>query len=273
MKLSNHLDKILQFKKREIERLLEETRADPKHPLNLILSDNRPPSTHFSDALRTDHLSVIAEIKRRSPTAGSLRPIQDPVELALRYCQGGASAISILTDSESFGGSLNDLKQVAHSLNKDRCLVPLLRKDFILHPLQLAEAVASGAQAVLLIVSAVGKELKRLIKEAEHLGLETLTEVHDRADLDLALEAEAPVIGINHRNLQTFEIDLKLSEKLFPLIPSSVITVAESGIRSIEEAKRMRELGFDAILVGEALVRSEDPVRLIELMRGELHDS
>ncbi|MBA2727466.1 MAG: indole-3-glycerol-phosphate synthase, partial [Parachlamydiaceae bacterium] len=188
--------------------------------------------------------------------------------LALKYCQGGASAISVLTDTKGFGGSLEDLKQVANALSTKYPKVSVLRKDFIIHRLQLAEAVLAGANAVLLIANVVGYELKSLLLEAKSLGLETLTEVHDMADLELALKAEAPIIGINHRNLSTFEIGLDISDTLRPLIPSHVIAVAESGIHNTVSAKRMRDLGYDAILVGEALVRSDDPIKLIELMQG-----
>jgi indole-3-glycerol phosphate synthase len=246
----NYLDKILIQKQLEVERL------------NL-------PRNRFSTALRGPNLAIIGEVKRRSPSAGEIGPIQDPAELALKYCQGGVSAISVLTDATYFGGSLADLRKVREALPD----VSLLRKDFIIHPLQLAEAVSAGADAVLLIVCAVGKNLKFLMQEAERFGLEVLIEVHDLSDLELALEAEASIIGINHRNLNTFEIDLSISERLRPLIPPHIITVAESGIHHPEQAKRMRELGFDAILVGEALVRSKEPSMLIKLMQGRKDES
>lgn len=269
MKPAQHLEKIIAYKKQEIERLIDETKNNTEHSLNRILSQNHQPSTHFSAALTGNNLAVIGEVKRRSPTCGEIGRIDDPSELALKYCQGGASAISVLTDAKGFGGSLLDMSLVAGSLKLQYPGISVLRKDFILHPLQLAEAVSAGANAVLLIVNAVGKNLKILIQEAGRLGLEVLTEVHDLPELELALEAEAPIIGINHRNLNTFEIDLSLSEALRPMIPPHIITVAESGIHQPGQAKQMRELGFDAILVGEALVRSKDPSRLIKQMKGE----
>lgn len=268
MKPASYLDKIIIHKKQEVERLVHETESDPKHPLNQILRQIHVPGIHFSAALKGPDLSVIAEVKRRSPSLGEIRQINDPAELALKYCQGGASAISVLTDAKSFGGSLLDMRQVAHAVEWQYPNVSVLRKDFIIHPLQLAEAVFAGANAVLLIVHAVGKNLKFLLQEAKRLGLEVLTEVHDFAELELALEAEAPIIGINHRNLTTFEIDLDISEILRPLIPPHILTVAESGIHQSAQAKHMRELGFDAILVGEALVRSNDPSKLIKFMQG-----
>jgi indole-3-glycerol phosphate synthase len=273
MKSADYLDKILIHKKQEIEWLIHETKINPQHHLNLISNQTHKPRAHFSAALKGSNLSVIGELKRRSPTCGEIGRIDDPTKLALKYCQGGASAISVLSDAQGFGGSLSDIRQVADSLKIQYPNVSVLRKDFIIHPIQLAEAVFAGAHAVLLIAQAVRKNLKHLIKEAERLGLEVLTEVHDLGDLELALEAEASIIGINHRNLITFEIDLSISRTLRPLIPPHIITIAESGIQHPMQAKQMRELGFDAILVGEALVRSKDPAKLIQLMQGENNES
>lgn len=265
---SHYLDKILTEKKQEVARLIEETKYHPQHPFNQILQQTYAPTSQFSAALKGPNLSVIAEVKRRSPSCGEIQAIEDPVKLALEYSQGGASAVSVLTDAKSFGGSLNDLSQVSKALALKSPKVSVLRKDFIIHPLQLAEAVSNGAHAVLLIAHVVRKELKFLIQEAQRLGLEILTEVHNLADLELALEAEAAIIGINHRNLDTFEIDLTISERLRPLIPPHVIAVAESGIHHPAQAERMRDLGFDAILVGEALVRSKEPSKLIKKLKG-----
>ncbi len=204
MRSVNYLDKILIDKQKEVDLLIKVTQTDPNDPLNWILSQNRTAPKHFSTALTGPDLAVIGEVKRRSPTCGEIRQIDDPVTLALNYCRGGASAISVLTDAVSFGGSLNDLEKVSKALTLHYPMVSVLRKDFIIHPLQLAEAVLAGAHAVLLIACAVGKDLKFLIHEAQRLGLEVLTEVHDATDLELALEAEAQIIGINHRNLTTF---------------------------------------------------------------------
>lgn len=264
----NHLEHILRLKRKEVARLEEKAEMNSNHSLNQILKQTREPKSHFSKALKGQHLNVIAEVKRRSPSCGEIRQINDPAALALEYCRGGAAAISVLTDEQSFGGSLGDLREVTSVLAVQYPQVAVLRKDFILHPLQLAEAVLEGAHAVLLIAHAVA-DLKSLIQEAKRLGLETLTEVHDRAGLELALEAEAPIIGINHRNLETFQVDLSISEKLRPLVPNHVVVVAESGIHLPDQAKRMRTLGFDAILVGEALVRSDNPSKLIREMRNE----
>lgn len=270
MEQINYLDQILVYKKREIEILLKRIDKDHNHPLHTILGQDRTSNALFSSALKKESFAVIAEIKRRSPSLGNIRQISDPLQLALDYCSGGASAISVLTDPRSFGGSLADLRLIADGIFEQ---YPLLRKDFIIHPVQLAEAVLAGSQAVLLISRVLGKNLPKLIKEAKRLGLETLTEVHDRADLDLALEAEAPIIGVNHRNLQTFQIDLNISKILRPLIPNQVITVAESGIYLPSQAHLMKELGYNAVLVGEALVRAENPAKLIQEMKGVKNES
>lgn len=244
----NYLDKIAAYKKEEIKGIK-------------AFAKERPPSTKFKEALRQPHLTVIGEVKRRSPSRGELKAFQDPVEQAQLY--RGATALSVLTDTKSFGGSLEDMQAVSQALP-----LPVLRKDFIIDPVQLAESALHGATAVLLIVRLLKKELKYFLSEATRLGLETLTEIHDREELDIALEAHAPIIGINHRNLNTFQVDLNLSDALRPLIPPSVITVAESGIQTPEDAARMRALNYDAILVGEALVKADDPAELIAKMKG-----
>jgi len=271
-KPGNYLEKIVVRKKKEVEELMHSA-ADPRHALNQILQGKHVCEGRFSTALRGQKLAVIGEIKRRSPSRKEMAEIKDPVSLALEYCRGGAAAISVLTDREGFGGTLEDLRQIADALAKQYPHIPVLRKDFIIHPLQLAEAALAGSSAVLLIARVLGKDLRMFIDEATRLGLETLTELHDLADLKLALEAKAPIIGINHRNLATFAIDLHLSEELRPHIPPGVIVVAESGIQNREQAGRMHALGCDAILVGEALVCSESPAKLIAEMRGENNES
>lgn len=273
MKTNGYLDKLIDNKKQEVQRLIYETEANSKHYLNRVLSQKHSSNKRFSSALKKENLSIISEIKRKSPSLGNIGSINNSVELALKYCRGGASAISVLTDFQEFGGNLFDMNEISKELKLQYSNISILRKDFIFHPLQLAEAVFFGADAVLLIVRIVEKNLSFLIKEAKKLGLEVLTEVHNLNELELALEAEASIIGINHRDLSTFDVDLNISKTLKPLIPSNIITVAESGIHTPEQALRMRELGFDAILVGEALVRSQDPSRLIQLMLGVENES
>lgn len=266
MAFNNILDEIVKRKVDEVEHLIEITKSDPLHHLNSILSRTHQPSHRFSQALKKKDLAVIAEVKRKSPSKGTFRHIADPVTLASDYCQGGASAISVLTDYEGFGGKLSDLEHVTQMLSRQFPTVATLRKDFIIHPLQLAEAVSAGASAVLLLASVLGNALKGMLKEASRLGLETLTEVDDVNDLELAVNAGAPIIGVNHRDLKTFEMHMHRSETLRPLIPPHVIAVAESGIHTPEIAKHMRDLNYDAVLVGEALVLSENPSKLIAQM-------
>lgn len=266
MKQVSYLDRIIDQKKKEVEKLIE---MDKSHSyfLTEVLEKKHISLGLFSKALKQPGFAVIAEIKRTSPSKGILGDIPDPSLLALKYSEGGASAISVLTDVEHFGGSLEDLKQVSLKLQSKGIAVPTLRKDFIVHELQLFEAVLVGASAVLLIASVLGKDLKRMQELATSVGLEVLTEIHDERDLEIALEAGSKIIGVNNRNLKTFEINLKTSERLRPQIPKDVIAVSESGIHTVEQAVRMKRASFDAILVGEALVTSKDPSTLITKMK------
>lgn len=269
MKFANYLENLLACKKGEIQQLIQDTQRDPQHHLNRILHQEHICQERFLKALKSPGLSIIGEIKRESPTCGKIRHIDDPATFALQYCQGGASAISVLTDMQGFGGSLKDMHRVSKILNQSYPEVAILRKDFILHSLQLAEAVFYGAHAVLLIVGVVGSNLKSLLQDAQRLGLDVLTEVHDLPELELALEAGAKIIGMNHRNLKRFTIDLEVSEKLKPYIPEGVVTVAESGIHNPMQAEKIRKMGCDGILIGEALVKAQNPSQLIKQMKGE----
>lgn len=221
-----------------------------------------PPVTSLAAALGRPGLQVIAEIKRRSPSAGDIDAGLDPATRAKQYAEGGASAISVLTEPDYFAGSLDDLRAV-----RDVVDIPILRKDFVIDELQVLEARAAGADAVLLIVAALDDDtLGRLLAATRDAGLEALVEAHDRLELDRANACGAEIIGINNRNLKTFVTDLGTAERLagFVLAPTSV---AESGVSSIEGAVRMAEAGYDAILVGEALVRSEDAAQLVAALR------
>ncbi len=222
--------------------------------------DGRRPQSLF-DALSPTGgpCRVIAEVKRASPSVGTIDASVDAAQLASRYASARAAAISILTDGPGFGGSLEDLKNARAAVK-----VPLLRKDFLIDRYQLLEAHAWGADAILLIVAALEPhELRTLHTEASALGLSVLTEVHDEHELEVALEAGARIIGINNRNLKTFEIDPATSEKLLPKIPSGLRGVAESGIRSVEDAARLRRAGAANFLIGEALVRAASPEALL----------
>jgi indole-3-glycerol phosphate synthase len=226
-----------------------------------------PPLRDFAAALRTETLAVIAEIKRRSPSKGDLAPGLDPVATARAYEAGGASCLSVLTDGPYFGGAPSDLVAA-----RDATALPVLRKDFIVDPLQVDEARAMGADAVLLIVAALDDgALRDLHDHARGRGLTALVEVHDDAELDRALAIHPAVVGVNARDLTTFTEDLSTGEGMAARIPTGTVAVAESAISAVDDARRMADAGFDAVLVGEALVRSGDPRGLVRTFRAVPH--
>jgi indole-3-glycerol phosphate synthase len=213
--------------------------------------------------LRARGLSVIAEVKRSSPSKGPLADIPDPAALALAYEAGGASAISVLTEQRRFGGSLDDLRAVRAAVR-----TPVLRKDFVVGAYQLWEARAVGADLVLLIVAALtDAELAQLLSLAAELGLTALVETHTPAEVSRALAAGAQLVGVNNRDLKTLEVDLSHFEQMASLIGDQAVKVAESGILSAQDAARMRTAGADAILVGELLVRHGDPTAAVAALR------
>jgi indole-3-glycerol phosphate synthase len=209
----------------------------------------------FAAALATGPgLSLIAEHKRRSPSAGVIRDDLELTDVVAAYERGGASALSILTETDNFGGSLADLRTA-----RATATLPILRKDFVVHHYQLLEAVAAGADAVLLIVAALGaRELEHLHSRARELGLAALVEIHDARELDAALNAGAEIIGINNRDLTTLEVDIATTFALAPHVGEGVTTVAESGFTSRAELDELADAGVDAVLVGEALMRAPD---------------
>lgn len=205
-------------------------------------------------------LSLIAEIKKASPSVGLIDPDFDPIRQARRYIDGGASCLSILTDEIYFQGSLAYLSKIS-----EFSPIPLLRKDFTIHEVQIHEAVVAGADAILLIVAALDDDLlRRLHEEAKSFQLDVLVEVHDLPEMERALELGADLIGINNRNLKTFEVNLATTEALAGEVPDDVMLVSESGIKSTAEALRALNAGANALLVGETLMRSHDPSREIE---------
>jgi indole-3-glycerol phosphate synthase len=210
----------------------------------------------FSEALAAPGISLIAEFKRRSPAAGDLPRGSDPVEDIVRaYERGGAAALSILTESDHFGGSIADLRAARATTD-----LPILRKDFTIDRYQLYEAAAVQADAVLLIVAVLERdELEQLHSEARALDLDCLIEVHDAAELEAALEIDADVIGINNRNLADFTVDLATTFDLLPDVPAGKTVVSESGIRSRQQIEDLEQVGVDAVLVGETLMSSENP--------------
>ena len=217
-------------------------------------------------ALRTGRPAVIAEIKRRSPSKGDLAPDLDPTDLARAYQAGGASALSVLTDAEFFGGSADDLA-AARAAAPD---LPILRKDFTVDSRDVADARAMGADAVLLIVAALSAgDLSRMRGLAEGLGLAAVVEVHDEDELRTALKAGAEIVGVNQRDLRTFEIDSGRAARLATFIPDGVMKIAESGIHTPAQVDALAEAGFDAILVGEQLVTAADPAQALRTLRGD----
>lgn len=245
----NRLDEILRVKRAEIERL--QPRREELHRAALLRNDFRG----FAAGLRREEgkLALIAEIKKASPSAGVIVESFDPVAIAKNYARAGVDAISILTDERFFQGHLDYLNAV-------RAVVPqpLLRKDFILDPLQIMEAAAAGADAILLIVAALSDdELRTLLETAGLYQLDALVEVHTLAELDRALETDARLIGINNRNLATFEVDLAITEQLSEQVPNEIVLVSESGIRTAEDLARIKACGVDAVLIGEALMRGQ----------------
>ncbi len=222
--------------------------------------DPRP----FAAALSGPAVGVIAEVKRRSPSAGAIREDLDPADHARAYERGGAVAISVLTDERHFGGSLEDLTRVAQCVG-----VPLLRKDFILDELQLYEARAAGASAVLLIVRALDRTgLAALARAARRLGLAVLAEVHNEAELDAALVIEPTAVGVNSRDLGTFAVDLALAERLVARVPATVPVVAESGIETRADVDRLAAAGADLVLVGTSVARRGDPEAAVRELVG-----
>ena len=214
----------------------------------------------FIGALRLPRLAVIAEMKQRTPTMGLLSDDYRPEDLAHAYAEGGAAAISVLTHMAGFGGRPEHVRAVRAATE-----LPILRKDFVTDPFEVAETRACGADAVLLIVAALDPaQLQDLVRVSKSRGVAALVEVHDEREAGTALEAGARAVGVNHRDLRTFGIDLGLTERLRKLVPSDVVLVAESGIHSPEDARRMREAGADAILVGEELMRAADPAARIK---------
>jgi indole-3-glycerol phosphate synthase len=223
------------------------------------------PARDLIRALGGPGLSVIAEVKRASPSRGPIATGLDPAALAGEYGRGGAAAISVLTEPRHFLGSLDDLRRARAAVD-----VPVLRKDFLLDPVQIWEARANGADAVLLIVAALDdRSLTDLIGETRVAGMHALVEVHNESEADRALAAGARLVGVNNRDLESFEVNLGTAEELAVKLDGRAVTVAESGIWTAADADRMRAAGYHAVLVGESLVRATDPGALLAGLRGE----
>lgn len=254
-----YLDKIL-------DRHREMALADGR-PLDELIEQARamPAIRGFASALRgRQRLGVIAEIKRRSPSKGDLNIGLDPAELAPMYETGGAACLSVLTDVEGFGGSVSDLQTAGAS-----CSLPVLRKDFTVSELDVVDARLMGADCVLLIAAALtSAELSRFHALAVDIGLDVLVEIHDEAELEHALAADATLIGVNQRDLVTFEVDHERAVRMGGVIPDHALKIAESGVRHADDARMLEHAGYDAVLVGETLVTSGDPAAAIRDLIG-----
>jgi len=248
------LDKIIQRTKEDLERRKVEF---PLEWLGRSLAyNNYAPRDVISHLKATpqEPYRIIAEVKKASPSKGVIREDFDPIAIAQSYERAGANVLSILTEPHFFQGDLEYLTQIRRYVG-----TPLLRKDFIIDPYQLVEALVYGADLVLLIAKALSsKELKSLLEYTRHLGMEALVEIHDKEDLTKAIFAGADIIGVNHRNLKTFEMDIDLTEKLMPLIPNGKIIVAESGVDCKETIKHLSQVGADAFLIGEHFMRQDN---------------
>ena len=252
----NKLDEIIAYKKTEIEPLIPLTK---KLRASALMRNDFGGFRTALD-LGPDRLSVIAEVKKASPSAGIIDPNFDPVRQAQRYIDGGASCMSILTDQKYFQGHLSHLMEVSKISP-----IPLLRKDFTVHESQIYEASVSGADAILLIVAALDDDqLRKLYEAAREIQLDVLVEVHDLPEMDRALELGADFIGINNRNLKTMTTDLIATEQLAEEVPDDVILVSESGLKNTNDAQRALDAGASSILIGETLMRHDDPTRAVE---------
>ena len=245
------LDKIVAEKLSELE---QRQKTVPLSELKAAIRE-KPSPLDLAAALKGEGISLIAEVKRASPSKGVLNSELDPVKLARTYLQGGATAISVLTEERYFMGSGKDLEAVKNALPA----VPVLRKDFILKPYQVFESRAWGADAILLITAILDdSELKELLSLSHKLGMQCLVEVHNKEELKRALAGGAKIIGINNRDLDTLAVDINVTKKLRPLIPSDRLVVSESGFKGWDDIEKLREWGINAVLIGEALVTAED---------------
>lgn len=226
--------------------------------------DAQAPALDAHSFLSRNEMNVIAEVKRSSPSKGNLAPITDPAALAEKYQEAGAAAVSVLTEQRRFGGSLADLDAV-----RSRIEIPVLRKDFMVDEYQFLEARAHGADIVLLIVAALSKsQLKDFYDLATELGMASLIEVHTQSELESAMDISPRIVGVNSRNLKTLEVSASVFEGLIPAIPSTVIRVAESGISTRADVAQAQKAGATAILVGESLVKSGDPISAMRELLG-----
>ena len=260
------MDILSQIIAKKRERLAEAKRAVPLEQLRQEALDtvSLSRSHAFRNALQNDGINIIAEFKRRSPSKGVIREDADLVSIVRSYEAAGAVAISVLTEQDHFDGSLADLQTVKACVD-----LPVLRKDFVFDDYQLYESAAAGADAILLIVAALDdRQLESLRRVAEEdLGMDALVEVHDAQEMDRAASSGATLIGVNNRNLRTFEVSVETSLKLAPLAPRGALLVSESGLKDATDLRRLREQGFSGFLIGESLMRAADPEAALRDLR------
>ena len=259
------MDILHEIAERTKERVEEQKKLFPLEEVKILAQAGGADGLSFKDALKTDDIAFICEIKRASPSKGTISEDFPYIEIAKAYESAGAAAISVLTEPFYFKGSDIYLRQVAETVS-----IPILRKDFTVDEYMIYEAKALGADAVLLICSLLDMGLlTEYINIARDIGLSVLTETHDESEIEAALTAGADIIGVNNRNLRTFDVDLGLSERLRKLVPADKIFVSESGIKTAEDVARLRKAGADAVLIGETIMRSADKGAEISRLRGD----
>ena len=261
------MDKLAEIMAAKRHALSKQIRPVRNQELERLGSMQKQGNSFLKALARKDRLSVIAEIKRKSPSAGEIAAATiDAVDKAREYVNADVDCISILTDTDYFGGKLQDLWNVVEFLEMHKRKTPCLRKDFMIHPIQVAEAAEAGARCILIIVRALkDDEIKALRDAAEIAGLDILYEIHEECELERTLSFDPKIVGVNNRDLKGFKTDLAVSELLIPQIPNDIIKVSESGIFDLEDAERASACGANAILVGEALMRAENPEKLVEV--------
>lgn len=260
--MSTFLDRIISDKRMRVEsakaiRSLDEVRSAAERSEVI--------AHRFANAINRNEPCIIAEFKRASPSKGLINDRLDPVETGLMYLSGGAAAISVLTEEDHFLGSLDDLLGIKNAVD-----LPLLRKDFVIDEYQIFESAAAGASAVLLIVAALPPEvLKSLQTLSSSLGLDAIVEVHDQDEMQIAIDMGAKIIGVNNRNLKTFDVSLDVSRELIKMRPEGSLMIAESGISNADEVAELHSLGYNAFLIGESLMRSVDPAAELRRLNGK----
>lgn len=260
------MDKLTEIMAHKRHEIRDKLRQVSEEELSGLADPDRP---SFLRAIAgRNNLSIIAEIKRKSPSAGAIAREASAIDQATLYARAGADAVSVLTDRKFFSGTLDDLVGVTECIGRGPGAIPCLRKDFFLHPIQVVQAARAGASAILIIVRMLGQEeIRALYRAANLAGLDAIFEIHTEADLERAILADARIVGVNNRNLATFSTDLAVSENLIPKIPHPVISIAESGITTLEDVRRVTAAGAHAALIGQALMQHDDPGSFI----GQIH--